>query len=112
MQGAQQPPTGTRTLTERTGERTTVPDTAHLAPEHGATLLVPARRGVVPNGPAAFAVHKTPQADLRWLTRVTSQRTSGNVPTKGPGEVPYFEAQCPAFGESRGCLASTGLEQG
>lgn len=112
MQGAQQPPTGTRTLTESTGERTIVPDTAHLAPEHGATLLVPARRGVVPNGPAAFAVHKTPQADLRWLTRVTSQRTSGNVPTKGPGDVPYFEAQCPTFGESRGCVAATGLERG
>ena len=110
LQDVRPAPPGTHKIREPSGESTVVPDTAHLAPEHGATLLVPAQRGAVPDGPASFAVHKTPQADLRWLTRVTSQRTSGNVPIRGPGEVPYFEAKCPEFGESRGSLTTTGVQ--
>jgi hypothetical protein len=102
MQGsakvAEQPLPGTYTVTEGTGDsqRTVlVPETAHLAPQFGTTRLVPGRRGAIPNGPAAFVVHHTPQKDLRWLTRVASQRNSGNVPIHGPADVPYFEKNCP-----------------
>lgn len=78
-------------MQEETGETTIVPETRAAATAFGNTCLVPAERGAVPNGAAAFSVHATPQADLRWLTRVVSQRTSGSVALRGPGSVPFFE---------------------
>jgi hypothetical protein len=86
-------PAGTIAVKEDNGDTTLVPETKRIAPAFGATRLVPAKRGEIPNGPAAFAVHHTPQADLRWLTCVVGQRTSGNVPARGPADVPFFEAR-------------------
>jgi hypothetical protein len=104
MQGpaesATEPPEGTYIIQEATGgslQKVVVPETGHLAPQFGTTRLVPGKRGAIPNGPAAFAVHHTPQKDMRWLTRVASQRTSGNVPIHGPADVPYFEKHCPSL---------------
>lgn len=73
------------------GDITTVPNTKDLAYKFGASKLVPAQRGAIPNGPAAFSVHPTSTQDLRWLTRCVAQRTAGNVPVKGPGGIEYFQ---------------------
>jgi hypothetical protein len=87
-------PPGAALVEETNGGTTVVPDShtmRRLAAPFGATRLVPARRGALPNGAAAYAVHATPQGDLRWLTRTLSQRTPGNVPVQGPGDAAYFE---------------------
>lgn len=98
-------PPGTLAAAEPDGSTTLVPDSRDAAQEHSNVLLVPGKRGEIPNGPAAFAVHHTPTQDLRWFTRVAAQRTSGNVPIRGPADVPYFEQR--GFGFSTGKLAST-----
>lgn len=84
-------PLGFTMLRENDGDLTAVPDTSVLANRFGATKLVPARRGSIPNGPAAFSVHSTSTQDLRWLTRCVAQRTPGNVPIKGPGGLKFFQ---------------------
>lgn len=75
---------------EPDGDVTVVPDTCSTAHRFGASKLVPARRGAIPNGPAAFSVHQTSTGNLRWLTRCVAQRTAGNVPITGPGCIQYF----------------------
>lgn len=102
-----QPPEGTVAVVEADGDVTLVPDTKAMAPAYGASQLIPAKRGAVPNGPAAFAVHHTPTQDLRWLTRVAGQRTSGNVPIQGPADVPFFEQQ--GFAHSTGKLIASSV---
>ena len=113
MQAAAQPPAaapaGTYTVKEESGQTTIVPETQSEAAAFGNTCLVPAERGAVPNGAAAFAVHHTPQADLRWLTRVVSQRTSGSVPTSGPGSVGFFEQR--GFAHSTKHLSEAAVPQ-
>jgi hypothetical protein len=107
VQAAQMPappaPEGGASIREADGTVTHVPETGAVAQGFGALRLVPAARGEVPNGPAQFSVHTTPTADLRWLTRVVTQRTASNVPVRGPGSVVFFES----CGRRGGTLVST-----
>lgn len=91
MQPPPPAPAGTYNLREPNGDVVTVPVVPHLAAKFGNERLVPNRVGAIPNGPAAYSVHATPARDLKWLTRVASQRTSGNAYVRGPADVGYFE---------------------
>ena len=101
-------PAGTLAATEPDGSTTLVPDSRGTAAEFNNILLVPGKRGEIPNGPAAFAVHHTPTQDLRWFTRVAAQRTSGYAPIRGPADVPFFVQR--GFGFSTGKLAKADEE--
>eukprot|EP00892_Ulva_mutabilis_P005725 jgi/Ulvmu1/3524/UM163_0005.1 len=86
-------PAGFSAIREADGNVTMVPDTSSIAKQFGSSKLVPACRGAIPNGPAAFSVHQTSTGELRWLTRCLAQRTAGNVPITGPGGIPYLHQQ-------------------